>query len=166
MGAISGKAFPDGGFPTLMWGKLVADPKSTVTAKGEPKVSFSLLIHSSKDDTDRSKNFANVTFYGDNFNTRVAASLEKGDMIFVCGDYVTSHYQGKDGSPKTWTEIRVSKSNGFLVCEEAMKQLYNMMANGVPASGNNSASPASAFVPAEKPVSIQFAEDDSEDLPF
>lgn len=163
MGAISGK-YDGTGCPTVIWGKVAGEPKSSTTSGGKAKVNFSVIVRNTKESEDKNKNFVNVTCYGDSFFTHVANSLEKGDIVAVFGEYTERKYTGKDGTEKQWSEVAVAPANfGIVLASDWLKGIANIMASGsLPPDF-----PEKQFSPS-KGVPIQYTEDDDSEseLPF
>lgn len=145
----------------LLAGSLIADPK--IEMFNSKKTSFTVKWHS--------KSYCNVEIWGDSDVAAIAATLEKGDMVFVAGTYVTQKYTVRKGEHKgeerEWTSVntQVLIPMPYLVQLMKMcgsKNLNKMLEEEEESMGADIMESANDFVPQGNPDDdfMQLGEDD------
>lgn len=103
MGIWVGKAREDGTRMMQVWGKVTRDPKIGQTRRGDPKVTFSVCYEKGE--------FMNILAAGDDDTTRIACSIEHGDIVDIKGIWSAREYTTRDGEKKVWSECRADVIN-------------------------------------------------------
>ena len=120
----------DGSRYMICAGTVTREVKTGTTAKGTPKAEFGMKYAKGE--------FMNVSAVGDDDVTRMAACLEKGDAVLVCGVWKTRRYTTRDGEQKEWSELHAE----FVAPQAVMAAVLELLAAG---SGKTPASePAKA----------------------
>ena len=115
----------DGSRYMMCAGTVTREVKTGTTAKGTPKAEFGMKYAKGE--------FMNVSAVGDDDVTRMAACLEKGDAVLVCGVWKTRSYTTRDGEQKEWSELHAE----FVAPQTVMAAVLELLAAG---SGKTSAS--------------------------
>src|ERR1051326_5410294 len=88
-------------------GNLGADPEVRYTQKGAPMVSFSVAVNQVRfgRDGERQENTEWFRIRVTGRQTEFAQRLSKGTRVLVLGRLDISHFQGKDGEPRTGFDV-------------------------------------------------------------
>lgn len=110
----------------ILAGHLVEDPK--VEFFNNKKVSFTVKFYS--------KAYRNVVLWGESQASTIAETLEKGDVVFVCGTMTTSSYVIRRGEHKgetrEWQDINAQivipmTAIEFILQMFASKEIQNIL---------------------------------------
>jgi single-stranded DNA-binding protein len=108
----------DGSRYMMCAGTVTREVKTGTTAKGTPKAEFGMKYAKGE--------FMNVSAVGDDDVTRMAACLEKGDAVLVCGVWKTRSYTTRDGEQKEWSELHAE----FVAPQTVMAAVLELLAAG------------------------------------
>ena len=108
----------DGSRYMICAGTVTREVKTGTTAKGTPKAEFGMKYAKGE--------FMNVSAVGDDDVTRMAACLEKGDAVLVCGVWKTRSYTTRDGEQKEWSELHAE----FVAPQTVMAAVLELLAAG------------------------------------
>lgn len=106
----------DGSRYMMCAGTVTREVKTGTTAKGTPKAEFGMKYAKGE--------FMNVSAVGDDDVTRMAACLEKGDAVLVCGVWKTRSYTTRDGEQKEWSELHAE----FVAPQTVMAAVLGLLA--------------------------------------
>lgn len=106
----------DGSRYMMCAGTVTREVKTGATAKGTPKAEFGMKYAKGE--------FMNVSAVGDDDVTRMAACLEKGDAVLVCGVWKTRRYTTRDGEQKEWSELHAE----FVAPQTVMAAVLGLLA--------------------------------------
>ena len=106
----------DGSRYMICAGTVTREVKTGTTAKGTPKAEFGMKYAKGE--------FMNVSAVGDDDVTRMAACLEKGDAVLVCGVWKTRRYTTRDGEQKEWSELHAE----FVAPQTVMAAVLELLA--------------------------------------
>ena len=106
----------DGSRYMMCAGTVTREVKTGATAKGTPKAEFGMKYAKGE--------FMNVSAVGDDDVTRMAACLEKGDAVLVCGVWKTRSYTTRDGEQKEWSELHAE----FVAPQTVMAAVLELLA--------------------------------------
>lgn len=106
----------DGSRYMMCAGTVTREVKTVATAKGTPKAEFGMKYAKGE--------FMNVSAVGDDDVTRMAACLEKGDAVLVCGVWKTRRYTTRDGEQKEWSELHAE----FVAPQTVMAAVLDLLA--------------------------------------
>ena len=106
----------DGSRYMMCAGTVTREVKTGTTAKGTPKAEFGMKYAKGE--------FMNVSAVGDDDVTRMAACLEKGDAVLVCGVWKTRSYTTRDGEQKEWSELHAE----FVAPQTVMTAVLGLLA--------------------------------------
>jgi single-stranded DNA-binding protein len=106
----------DGSRYMMCAGTVTREVKTGTTAKGTPKAEFGMKYAKGE--------FMNVSAVGDDDVTRMAACLEKGDAVLVCGVWKTRRYTTRDGEQKEWSELHAE----FVAPQTVMAAVLGLLA--------------------------------------
>lgn len=106
----------DGSRYMMCAGTVTREVKTGTTAKGTPKAEFGMKYAKGE--------FMNVSAVGDDDVTRMAACLEKGDAVLVCGVWKTRSYTTRDGEQKEWSELHAE----FVAPQAVMAAVLGLLA--------------------------------------
>ena len=108
----------DGSRYMMCAGTVTREVKTGTTAKGTPKAEFGMKYAKGE--------FMNVSAVGDDDVTRMAACLEKGDAVLVCGVWKTRSYTTRDGEQKEWSELHAE----FVAPQTVMAAVLDLLSAG------------------------------------
>ena len=108
----------DGSRYMICAGTVTREVKTGTTAKGTPKAEFGMKYAKGE--------FMNVSAVGDDDVTRMAACLEKGDAVLVCGVWKTRRYTTREGERKEWSELHAE----FVAPQTVMAAVLELLAAG------------------------------------
>jgi single-stranded DNA-binding protein len=108
----------DGSRYMMCAGTVTREVKTGTTAKGTPKAEFGMKYAKGE--------FMNVSAVGDDDVTRMAACLEKGDAVLVCGVWKTRSYTTRDGEQKEWSELHAE----FVAPQAVMGAVLELLSAG------------------------------------
>ena len=106
----------DGSRYMMCAGTVTREVKTGTTAKGTPKAEFGMKYAKGE--------FMNVSAVGDDDVTRMAACLEKGDTVLVCGVWKTRRYTTREGEQKEWSELHAE----FIAPQGVMAAVLGLLA--------------------------------------
>lgn len=106
----------DGSRYMMCAGTVTREVKTGTTGKGTPKAEFGMKYAKGE--------FMNVSAVGDDDVTRMAACLEKGDAVLVCGVWKTRSYTTRDGEQKEWSELHAE----FVAPQAVMAAVLGLLA--------------------------------------
>ena len=106
----------DGSRYMMCAGTVTREVKTGTTAKGTPKAEFGMKYAKGE--------FMNVSAVGDDDVTRMAACLEKGDAVLVCGVWKTRRYTTREGEQKEWSELHAE----FVAPQTVMAAVLGLLA--------------------------------------
>lgn len=108
----------DGSRYMMCAGTVTREVKTGTTAKGTPKAEFGMKYAKGE--------FMNVSAVGDDDVTRMAACLDKGDAVLVCGVWKTRCYTTRDGEQKEWSELHAE----FVAPQAVMGAVLELLSAG------------------------------------
>lgn len=108
----------DGSRYMICAGTVTREVKTGTTGKGTPKAEFGMKYAKGE--------FMNVSAVGDDDVTRMAAVLEKGDAVLVCGVWKTRRYTTREGEQKEWSELHAE----FVAPQTVMAAVLELLAAG------------------------------------
>ena len=108
----------DGSRYMMCAGTVTREVKTGTTAKGTPKAEFGMKYAKGE--------FMNVSAVGDDDVTRMAACLDKGDAVLVCGVWKTRSYTTRDGEQKEWSELHAE----FVAPQAVMGAVLELLSAG------------------------------------